>query len=203
MDINQATSIKELIQGMIPKHMEIILGLVISEDTEPLEIMAINDPKLILNENTAVIPWHLTDYRTWLSFDNPAIKQKIDIYDRQEKEYLPEAPWAGDEPHQPRPDDIPPPVVEQTTDITNQKKLYRNTLGLQDEQGDIPEFVDLPAFHEVTIYNSLLKDDLVYILSFNHGKKYFVLDRVMDPMNRRREGEEPGDNVRLKRRRIP
>ena len=203
MDINRPTGIKEMIQGMITDDMEIILGIVISEDGAPLEIEIINDPKLILNENTAVIPWHLTDYRTWMSFDNPSIKQKFNIYDRAEAEYLPQAPWAGYEPHPPRPDDIPPPVVTTTSDITYQKKNYRNTRSLQDEQGNVPEFVDLPAFHEVTIYNSLRKDDLLYILSFNHGKKYFVLDRVMDPMIRRREGEEIGDSVRLRMRRIP
>lgn len=203
MNINQPTSIKEMIQGMVTEDMEIILGFVISEDGAPLEIEIVNDPKLVLNENTAVIPWHLTDYRTWMSFDNPSIKQKFDIYNRPEAEVLPEAPWAGYEPHPRRPDDIPPPYVVQTYDITYQKKRYENTRSLQDEQGNVPPQVDLPAFHEVTIYNSLRKDDLLYILSFNHGKKYFILDRVMDPMNRRREEEEIGDNVRLRMKRIP
>jgi hypothetical protein len=204
--INQPSSIKELIQSLIPIDKEIILGIVISEDDEPLEIQAVNDPKLILNENTAVIPWHLTDYRTWMSFDKPEIKQKIDIYDRAELEAegmpLPEAVWAGDEPHEIRPDDTPADI-EKTTDITFQKKWYENTLELMDEDKEIPDEVELPAFHEVTIYNSLRKDDMLYILSFNHGKKYFVLDRVMDTPIRRRRDEEIGDNVKYKRRRIP
>lgn len=29
----------------------------------------------------------------------------------------------------------------------------------------------------MTVYNALQEGDKVYILSFNHGKKYFVLDR--------------------------
>ena len=109
MEINEATSIKELIQGMMTNGEEIIIGLVTSGDTGPLQIEVIGDPKLILNENTVVIPWHMTDYRTWLSFDNPSIKQKIDIYDKPELEELSQAPWAGEEPHPRRPDDIPPP----------------------------------------------------------------------------------------------
>ena len=204
MNFNESTSIKELLQGIAGNDIEIIIGLVTSGDTGPLEIEVIGDPKLILNESTVVIPWHLTDYRTWFSFDSPAIKQKIDIYDRPEKEELPQAPWAGEEPHPRRPDDTPPPEIEQTTDITFQKKRYENTRSLQDDQGNAPPQVCLPAFHEVTVYNALRKDDLLYVLQFNRGKKYFILDRVLDPALRRREGDELGLNMALIRQtRIP
>ena len=61
MEFNEATSIKELLQGMAGGGVEIIIGVVTSGDTGPLQIEVIGDPKLILNENTVVIPWHLTD----------------------------------------------------------------------------------------------------------------------------------------------
>ena len=204
MKFNEATSIKELIQGMTESGGEIIIGLVTSGDTGPLQIEIIGDPKLILNENTVVIPWHLTDCRTWLSFDNPSIKQKTLLYDRAELEVLPQAPWAGEGPHPGRPDDMPPPRAAQATDMTFIKKTFENTRGLKDERGEAPPQVSLPAFHEVTVYNALRKGDLLYILPLDRGKKYFILDRVLDPVQRRREGDGLGLNMALTRQtRIP
>ncbi len=41
----------------------------------------------------------------------------------------------------------------------------------------------LDTFHiydmEITVYNALKVGEKVHILSFNHGKQYYVLDRVM------------------------
>lgn len=162
-DIQESMSLKEAFQGLVPEAMAVIRGRVISE--APLKIQVINDDKLILEKNIICLPRHLTDYQTWLSFDNPKIKQKISIYDRAEKEKLPGTVVAGEEPHTPRSDDQPAPIITTTTDIIFGKKAFDGATE------------PLPAFHEITIYNHLRVGEIVYILSFNHGKKYYILDR--------------------------
>lgn len=56
------TSIKQLIQGMMPVGEELLEGTVIQ--TGPLKIQITGDDKLIINERITVVPWHLTDYKT-------------------------------------------------------------------------------------------------------------------------------------------
>lgn len=56
------TSLKQVFQRLLPAGEELMRGTVIS--VSPLKIQMVNDEKLILNERTAIIPWHLTDYTT-------------------------------------------------------------------------------------------------------------------------------------------
>ena len=60
--MGEETSIKELIQGMIPDNMGVIRGKVIS--ASPLEIQVLNDDKLILRANNICLPRHLTTHQT-------------------------------------------------------------------------------------------------------------------------------------------
>jgi hypothetical protein len=62
----KATSIKEIIQSMQIKDMEILEGVVISE--APLNIKLANNEKMVLDEDILIVPQHLTDYKTKLSF---------------------------------------------------------------------------------------------------------------------------------------
>jgi hypothetical protein len=57
---NKETSLKELIQGMIPKEIELLQGTVIS--TNPLSVQIANDSKLVLSKLSLVIPHHLKDH---------------------------------------------------------------------------------------------------------------------------------------------
>ena len=67
MDINQALSLTDAIRCIAPTSAsEIILGVVTS--TAPLAIEIINDPKLVLNANTVVVPRALTDHRLEVEF---------------------------------------------------------------------------------------------------------------------------------------
>ena len=138
MDINQPTSIKELIQGIIPKDLDIIRGRV--TQTGPIRIQAVNDDKLILNENTLIVPWYLTDYTT-----------RCDIELRQgtinSHTFV-----DGAHSH---------PITD--------GGAHRNWL----EDFNI---------YKATIkhYNALKVGEIVFMISFNHGKKYFVLDREVD-----------------------
>lgn len=98
----EANSLKQILQDMMPVSLEVIRGVVISEN--PLKIQVINDEKMIISENIMCLPRHLSSYQTT---------------------------------------------------------------------------VDLPSMSGVTmtVYNGLKIGEVVYILSFNHGKKYYIMDR--------------------------
>lgn len=57
--MNDPTSIKQLIQKLMPKGNEIIIGKVLSAD--PLKIQIVNDEKLILSRNMLIIPKRIVD----------------------------------------------------------------------------------------------------------------------------------------------
>lgn len=126
MDKNKTqepTSIKELLQGMMPESMEVLRGTVISAN--PLQIKAVNDDKLVLSGNNLCVPWHLSTYKT-----------TIDI--------------AGG-------------VIDSITDAEPGHEHKLKTFNISGAS--------------MTVYNGLKQGDAVYLLSFNHGKKYYVLDR--------------------------
>lgn len=60
------TSLKQVMQRMFPDGPEIMQGTVISE--RPLKIQMDGDSKLIINERVAIVPWHLTDYTTKMTY---------------------------------------------------------------------------------------------------------------------------------------
>ena len=132
---------------------------------EPLEIK-VND-YLTLTEEQLILCHRVSDHRAFLSFDNPDIKQKVYIYERAENEPLPGKVRAGGEPHAPCPDDDPPPEVEKITDIRFGKKEFE-----EETEGD------LPAYHEVTIYNRLEVGDRVMLACERSLQKWFVVDFV-------------------------
>jgi hypothetical protein len=52
MGIQDATSLKELLQGMTPAPLSMIIGKFISYS--PLKVEIVNDEKLVLNDNTII-----------------------------------------------------------------------------------------------------------------------------------------------------
>lgn len=164
------------------KACDVLFGTVIQEKTDEQPLIIETDDHLTLTEAFLVLARNVTDHQTWISFDNPEIKQKIKIYDKAEKESeaesLPEAILSGDEPHRPRDDDTPEPEEEKTTDIVFLKKWYENTLKLKDENGDTPEKIELPAYHEITIYNHLRLDERVILIRQEGGQRFLVIDRI-------------------------
>lgn len=54
------TSIKEMIQKMIPIGAELLQGIVISN--EPLRIQIVNDSKYVISRLSTIVPHHLTDH---------------------------------------------------------------------------------------------------------------------------------------------
>lgn len=106
----EKTSLKQLIQGMVGKDVEVLQGIV--KSTDPLKIQMVNDEKLEIGPNITYIPKHLTDHET---------------------------------------------VVDISQDDEFGAISYRAT---------------------VTVYNALKIGERVHLLSFKHGKQYYVLDRV-------------------------
>lgn len=53
------TSIKQLIQRLMPRQPEIVMGQVLS--SEPLSVQIVNDEKLILSRNTITVPGRIAD----------------------------------------------------------------------------------------------------------------------------------------------
>lgn len=76
------TSLKQLFQSMIPEGSELMEGTVIQVD--PLKIQMTNDEKLIITDRITVVPWHLTDYKTQMSFDDPSVRQVFTTWDMAE-----------------------------------------------------------------------------------------------------------------------
>jgi len=124
--IDEATSLKQILQGVQVESMEIIRGTVTS--ASPLKIQIDNDEKRVANSNNTYVPRHLTDYNVVVSISkgtNGSVN----------------AP-------------------------TNTASSHSHSL------------TDFNLTGSMTVYNSLKAGDKVHILSFNHGKQYYVLDRA-------------------------
>lgn len=91
---NEAGSIKNLFQGMIPKDVELLQGTVIS--AAPLKIQMANDEKLIINDQITVVPWHLTDYTTKIDIEKrDGTIDSLTYVDGEHKHMYPASPPHG------------------------------------------------------------------------------------------------------------
>ncbi len=65
--MNEAQSIMSIIRGAtMSEDGSVIEAKVIG--VNPLKVQATNDDKLILNAGSLVVPWHLTDYTTKMTY---------------------------------------------------------------------------------------------------------------------------------------
>jgi len=65
------TSIKEVVQSMIPSAPGIMLGRVINED--PIKIQIVNDNYFVLDSNKLLISDHLKDYDLQIEMHNTQV----------------------------------------------------------------------------------------------------------------------------------
>jgi hypothetical protein len=148
----QSTSLKELFQGMIPTDVELMQGTVIS--VSPLKIQMVNDEKLIINERITVVPRHLSDYTTEATFS----------------------------------------VGKGTlTSVTTASGSHEHSGGTHSgHTGGNGSHEHSGGTHShplstyaldhgtLTVWNALKVGEVVYVLSLNNGKLYYVLDRVVE-----------------------
>lgn len=125
------TSIKQFIQGMQVKDMELHEGVVVSPD--PLQIKLVNNEKMVLDKDILVVPEHLTDHSIEVSLQVGSDKATLDL----DTQALPE----------------------------NYTGYFMKNLNL-------PKGI-------LTLKNHLVKDEKVMLLSYNNGKMYYILDRVV------------------------
>lgn len=124
-----ATSLKQLLQGIQVKDMTLLQGKVIQES--PLKIQAVNDEKLIITEEIAIVPRHLTDYTA-----------TCDV-------------WLGSTG-----------TIDSITQTDGAHSHSQKTFSIETAN--------------ITIYNALKAGEMVHLLAFDSGKKYYVLDRVVN-----------------------
>lgn len=152
-NIQEASSIKQLFQEMIPEAMEILRGFVIS--TFPLKIQVENDSKLILSENIVCLPHHLSTYTT--TVDITLEGGSIESTTRSGQGAHPHGESGEHDGHTEGDGTHSHPATEgaHVHDLST-FNIYGATM---------------------IVHNELQAGEKVYILSFNHGKKYYILDR--------------------------
>lgn len=134
--MNDAQSIMSIIRGAtMSEDGSVIEAKVIG--VNPLKVQATNDDKLILNAGSLVVPWHLTDYTTKMTY-------RLDEGTLDSETYNDGAHGGH--------------VGGDGTHVNHLKtfNLYKGTM---------------------TVYNALKVGDMIYLLRYNDGKKYFILDR--------------------------
>ncbi len=139
------------------KPTAVVFGTVISE--VPLKINV--EQKLTLTEEFLILSRNVTDHQTWMSFDNPSLKQKIAIWNRPRTE-----PVTSPEP--------PPFEVSESTDIQFLPTNYKTGENIDNKDAGIQ-----PSKHVITVYNGLKIGEKVLLARQQGGQKYIVIDRVM------------------------
>ena len=150
-EIQEPMSLKQMLQDMIVSDMEIIQGKVIS--ASPLKIQVVNDEKMVISENIMCLPRHLSTYHT-----------TVDI--SLGKGSISSSTGSGQGTH---------------THGGGDHDGHTSGDGSHTHSGDGQHVHSLVSFAimgaSMTVYNGLQVGEVVYILSFNHGKKYYILDR--------------------------
>lgn len=152
-NMQEPMSVKQLFQGMVPETMTILLGKVISDS--PLKIQVVNDEKLVLTENIICLPQHLSDYET--TIDIQLGKGSINSVTRSGQGTHPHGSSGGHGGHT---------VGDGTHNHPESEGAHIHNVAAFDIYGAT-----------ITIRNALKVGENVYILSFHHGKKYYVLGR--------------------------
>ena len=123
---NEATSLKQLFQGMAPEGTTVVNGTVVS--ASPLSIRIDNDDKLTVSGSVLLVAQYLGD-------------------------------WTA------------------TVDISLGKGTINSvTNEVQSHKHKQETFILTGA--TMTVHNALRAGEAVYLLKFNNGKNYLVLDRV-------------------------
>ena len=142
-------SLKGMFQSLVPASVTLLRGRV--TQASPLKIQIVGDEKMELHENIICLPRGLTDYTA-----------KCDItlgggsVSGQTESGGAHSHGAGDH------------------------SGHSAGTGSHAHSGDGAHVHRLEAFSilgaSLKVYNSLQTGDFVYVLSFNYGKKYYILD---------------------------
>lgn len=150
MDERTPTGLKQMIQSMFPEVPGVIEGIV--TNASPLQVTLVNDSKMILGMNSLVVPRHLTDYMVEVDLQKSAGSLvSVTTKDGGKHEHeggKHEGHESGDGEH-----------THEGGEHVHSLSTFSLSSGM------------------LHVYNSLKKGDTVYLLQFNSGKKYYILDR--------------------------
>lgn len=158
--MEDATSIKQLIQSLVPDGPTVVEGTVTSES--PLSITLKNDTKMVLSANSLVVPRYLTDHQVEVD-----LRKASGILDSETSTILMD---GGLHTHGGASKDADKGEHDGHTTGTGE---HEHTGGRH--QHKLATF-DLEV-GVLFIYNGLKKGESVLLLQFDNAKRYFVLDR--------------------------
>lgn len=151
----EKTSIKQLFQGMVGDSVEVLQGIV--KSATPLKIQIVNDEKLVIGPNITYVSRHLTDYTATVDIvqGKGAVDSKTQSDGSHTHSYSGTTESGGVPAHT-------HPYSGET-----QGKAHTHSLNSFNIFGAT-----------MTVYNALKVGEKVHVLAFNHGKQYYVLDRI-------------------------
>lgn len=154
MQENQTpTGLKQLIQGMMPDPGGVIEGTVTS--ASPLEITLTNDSKMVLSQNSLILPDWLTDVEKTIDIELSGgnIFAATGLEDEKGKHKHEHGEHEG----------------------------HTSGTGEHIHENDGEHVHELKTFSlhgaKIVIFNALKEGEIVLLLSFNEGKQYYILDR--------------------------
>lgn len=178
----EATSIKGLFQGLVPDPGGVIQGVV--KSVSPLTIQVVNDEKLTLNSSILIVPRHLTNYTATVDIVQGGGRvsgstandgSHTHSYDGttesdSHSHTLSGNTGSGGDP-------------SHTHAVNGSATEASHSHAYSGDTGGTPHSHALATFNiygaTMTVYNALKVGETVHLLSFDNGKKYYVLDRVV------------------------
>lgn len=177
----EAMSLKGLFQGLIPDPGGVIQGVV--KSASPLKIQVTNDEKLTLNENSLIVPRHLSDYTTTVDISGGTVSGSTSSDGSHDHSYSGSTESDGHS-HSVSGTAASGGDPEHTHSISGNASESSHSHGYSGDTGNagghshsITSFSVSGA--RMTVHNALKVGETVHLLSFNGGKQYYVLDRVV------------------------
>lgn len=161
----EATSLKQLFQGIVPEGTTIVVGTVVG--LNPLQIRIENDDKLVVSGSVLLVPRNLTDWQTRVdislaggNIDSITYTGGAHAHDFELKDS-----------HSGAVNGIIGGSAEGGADDAKAQSSKTSS-----HAHSLKTFIIEGAL--MTVYNALQMDETVYLLKFNDGKNYLVLDRA-------------------------
>lgn len=171
----EANSIKGLFQGLVPDPGGVIQGTVTS--VSPLNIKVEGDDKLVLTETTLIVPRHLTTHTVTVDIsggtvnaptDSKTHSHEVSTDTNSHSHSLGGSTGSGGDPSHSH---------SMSGNTGSDSHSHSGNTDSSTHSHVLVSFAVAGA--TMTVYNALKVGDKVHLLSFNAGKQYYVLDKVV------------------------
>ena len=148
MSTQNPSSIKELIQSLIPESTAMVMGVVTASN--PIKIQVLSNLKMVAQGNILIVPKHLTNYTTTADISLGALDglTSMESHAHEDGSHGGHTEGNGGHSH---------------NDGTHRHALHQLSV----------------TGATITIHNALQIGEKVWMLRFDSGKQYYVLDRVV------------------------